>query len=171
MKQQNIEMTPETSAWYSENFPSARQGAKIAVETFCESLKDHPVAGMFSDPFTAHQFMLDVWKHAWRHSLVGIKGIFTAPELMLIIDIYNGTMLSAMHYNSNSLEVGISDSIALDGMDQKWKIDGPALVEKCRGLTPMQSLCLELWANGFWYGKEASANQDRDLKEYVKPLL
>ncbi|WP_333664715.1 hypothetical protein [Desulfobacter postgatei] len=166
MKQQNIEITPETFFWYAENFPSARQGMTIAVTAFRDSLEAHPVATMFSDPLTAHNFMLDVWKMAWRHSLVSMKGMFTARELSLLIDTHNGLAMSALHYSANTLAAGTSDSIALDGMAEKWEIDGPALIEKIHTLTPMQALCLEIWANGFWYGR----NQAKGLEDYVAQL-
>ena len=170
MKQQNIEIQEDTFAWYSSNFPSARQGVSIAVSAFHDALNSHPVAAMFSDPLTAHGFMADVWKQAWRHSLVSMKGLFTANELSLFIDTHNGLMLSALHYGSNTLAIGTSDSIALDDMDEKWQIDGLALIEKIHGLTPMQALCLEIWASGFWYG-EPGKDDDRSLAEYIKTLL
>ena len=170
MKQQNIEIQEETFAWYSSNFPSARQGVSIAVSAFHDALNSHPVAKMFSDPLTAHGFMLDVWKQAWRHSLVSMKGLFTDRELSLLIDTHNGLMLSAHHYDSNTLAVGTSDSIALDGMDQKWKIDAGQILDKIRSLTPMQSICLEIWSTGFWYGQDAD-REDRSLAEYIKTLL
>ena len=170
MKQQNIEIQEDTFAWYSSNFPSARQGVSIAVSAFHDALNSHPVAQMFSDPLTAHGFMMDTWKQAWRHSLVSMKGIFTAGELCLFIDTHNGLMLSALHYGSNTLAVGTSDSIALDGMDKKWGIDGKTLIEKIHTLAPMQAICLEIFATGFWYGQDAD-KEDRSLAEYIKTLL
>jgi hypothetical protein len=169
MKQQNIEIEESTFAWYSANFPTARQGMTIAVSAFRDALETHPVAQMFSDPLTAHGVMLDVWKQAYRHSLVSMKGLFTAGELCLFIDTHNGLMLSAHHYNSNTLAAGTSDSIALDGMDRKWEIDAGQILDKIRALTPMQALCLEIWATGFWYGQEPA--EDRDIQEYIKTLL
>jgi len=167
-KQQNIETSKETSDWYKENFPTARQGMSLAVDSFFDTMKDNPVAEMFQGKDSAHLFMMGIWKQMWQHSLAGIKGMFSGPELSLIIDIYNGTMLSPYHYGSNSLAVGISDSIALDGMAEKWEIDPASLLGKVKGLTPAQAICLEIWANGFWYGQKPEGG--RDFEKYVAQL-
>jgi len=172
-KQQNIEIPEETFAWYAANFPTARQGITSATAAFMDSLDKNPVAKMFADPLTAHEFLMGAWKQMWRHSLVSLKGVFTKSELCLIIDIYNGTMLSAWHYGSDTLAAQVSDSIALDSTAEKWEVSPDQISGKIKNLNPIQALCMEIFANGFWYGKKA---QEKDipadgLETYINQLL
>jgi hypothetical protein len=67
------------------------------------------------------------------------------------------------------LEAQVSDGIALDGLDQKWEVDGKALVEKVKTLTSFQQGVFEIWANGYWYAQ--TGKKLRDLEKYVGELL
>lgn len=167
-RQQSITLSDDVHTWFKDAFHSGRQGMTQVVDDFHATMKDNPVVGMFSDPITAHNFMLGTWAQMWRHFLVNTKGVFSEGELSLLIDIYNGTMLSPWHYGSNSLAACISDSIALDGVGEKWEVDAGTILGKVKALTPVQALCLELWANGFWYS--AIPKNGRDFAEYIKQL-
>jgi len=166
-KQQGIELSPGMLEFY-ESFPdlSGRQAMTSILDTAMGLLPCNPMTDMFSSPIQAHEFMLMAWKPIWRHSIAGVKGLFTKNELLLIIDIHNGHMVTFQTYGSNSLAVCISDSIVLDGVDEKWKVDPGSILEKAKSLTPIQAFCLELWANGYWYGRE----QEKDYNKYVTQL-
>jgi len=166
-KQQGIEISPVVSKWY-ETFPeiSGRQAMTTIVNQAMELIPCNAMTEMFRDPLQAHEFMLMAWKPIWRHSMAGMKGVFTTGELSLLVDIHNAHMVTVQTYGGNSLAVGISDSIALDGMAEKWDVDPALILEKARALTPIQAFCLELWANGFWYGTESP----KDFNEYVAKL-
>jgi len=167
-KQQNIEINPETAAWF-ETFPdmSGRQGMTQIIEDTAYLLPGNPMTAMFHDPVQAHSFMLGAWKNIWRHSLVGMKGLFTIGELSLFVDIHNGRMVTPQTYGGNCLAVGVSDSITLEGIDKKWGVDPAAILEKINGLTHIQAACLELWANGYWYG---ATSELRNFDKYIAQL-
>lgn len=50
-------------------------------------------------------------------------------ECALILDATNGTMFSDT-FSLSHLWAEIADAVSLDGLDQKWEVDGDALVAK-----------------------------------------
>ena len=169
MPQQNITLDETMIQWYDERWKNARQGITAAVVRFQSELDEHPVPTMFSDIETAHHFMIQTWKQMWRHSLASLKGVFTAGELSLFIDTHNGLILSPWHYGSNTLAVGTSDSIALDGTAEKWDVDPETIIDKIKSLTPAQALCVEIWACGFWVQMDDTL-EDSGFSEYINQL-
>jgi len=113
------------------------------------------------------RYVLDSFKSLHQRTLHEIAGRFTRGELMLMIDCFNATALTA-GIAGQHLELNCSDAIDLDNMDQKWEIDGGALKQKLSELTIYEAACLEIWANGFWYGGPGS--EGRDIEEYVAAL-
>ena len=69
-------------------------------------------------------------------------------EACLIVDSLNGSIMDAN--TAQVLWAGIADSIRLDGLDKKWDVDGPALVEKLQGLNVLQAMALVDAAERFW---------------------
>lgn len=72
----------------------------------------------------------------------------TMAEACLIVDSLNGSIMDAN--TAQVLWAGIADSIRLDGLDKKWDVDGPALVEKLQGLNVLQAMALVDAAERFW---------------------
>lgn len=59
----------------------------------------------------------------------------------------------------------MADSIQMEQLDKKWKVNGKAFVAKLQTLTIFELACLELWVQTFW-------NQDKhnNIEDYVKSL-
>ena len=165
--QQNIETSKPVSQWYGRHFPTTRRGMGEVVETVHSRLETNPAVEMFQGPGTALEFMLESWRYIWRHTLISMKGVFSEDELKLILDIHNSHMLTPIMYGSNALAVGISDSISLDNMAEKWAVGPAQIIERARSLNPIQAFCLEVWAVGFWYGRD----QAQGLNDYIKILI
>ncbi len=72
----------------------------------------------------------------------------TEGEASLIVDAMNGSITD--HYSYNLLWANISDAISLDGLDAKWQVDGAALVEKLRSLTPGAAMAVSDACERFW---------------------
>jgi hypothetical protein len=74
---------------------------------------------------------------------------FGPGECGLMIDTLNGSLFYP--YSINMLPAGIADAIELDRLDQKWEVDGAALVAKLEALDYFQRLAiidaLECWWN------------------------
>lgn len=64
----------------------------------------------------------------------------TAAEALLIADALNGTLWEP--HTIRLLWAGVDDAIRLDGLAEKWQVDGAALVAKLRALTPGQTVAV-----------------------------
>lgn len=83
---------------------------------------------------------------------------FSEPEASLIVDALNGT-LSEPH-TAHLLWAEIDDAIQLDQLDKKWGVDGPALVQRLRSLSPFEAMAVVDAAERFWL----SPNEDGVLR-------
>lgn len=63
----------------------------------------------------------------------------TAPEALLIADAGNGTAWDAQ--SARLLWAEVADALD-DGLAEKWRVDGPALVAKLRALSAGQALAV-----------------------------
>ena len=167
MRQQNIPIDPTTFGWYAENFQSARQAMATTIETVKHDLDNHPAAGLFPDQLQAMDFFLQSWRYIYRNALGQIRGMFTANELKLMIDIHNGHQVSPATYGSGLLCHAVSDAIALDAAHEKWEVDPEQIAEKCRSLPNILAMVMEMWAAGYWAENGAVS---RDLEVYVRQL-
>lgn len=84
-------------------------------------------------------------------------------EAMLICDALNGAATGETPASllTQLLVPEVQDAVALDHLDQKWEVDGSALVEKLKALGPVAILALIDAAERFWRavgdGEEAKA--------------
>lgn len=84
---------------------------------------------------------------------------FTPAEASLLCDALNGTI--AIPGVRPPLEHEVADAISLDGLDRKWDVDGPTLVEKLRRLDDAQALAVALAVRQWWN----LPTEDRSLDE------
>lgn len=79
-----------------------------------------------------------------------LRELLTPAELSAIIDIQNGHWY---HERLEAIEIwaNVEDGCRLDGLAEKWKIDGPALVEKLRGLDLLSVHALTDATQRFWH--------------------
>ena len=77
----------------------------------------------------------------------------TENEACLILDTLNGTWTGgfpggpeATRWAQNALIWEVSDAISLNGADQKWSVDGKALIAKLQALDGLARLALADWA-------------------------
>lgn len=82
------------------------------------------------------------------HERRNLRQLFSDGEIALLCDLMNGTMF-ADPYSVQFIAAEAQDGIALDQLDAKWKIDGPALIAKLKGLSYGSNLALidavQLW--------------------------
>lgn len=115
-------LTEKTNAWYKSNFENVNHGAAYTLEAMPE---------------------------LYGRTLRDLRGMFSAGELSLMLDVQNGCFLSPVAAGQH-LTANVEDGIALDRQDQKWKIDGAELVKKLHALKPFEIAMLEIWAGAFW---------------------
>lgn len=75
----------------------------------------------------------------------------TEKEACLIVDALNGIVLDVN--TVLFLWAKIEDSIKLDGLVEKWGVDGFVLVEKLQGLNTLQCMALVDATEKFWKAK------------------
>ena len=74
----------------------------------------------------------------------------TPAEAALIIDVQNSVLVQLEHWASQALAHQVEDGISLDGLAEKWQVDGEALVAKLAGLGDIACIALGDWAARFW---------------------
>lgn len=130
------------------------------------SAKFYPT--VFSSLNAGLEYTIDAFPALYRRTLYDLKGTFSHGELMLMVDVYNATMLTPGH---QMLCAQVSDGIALDHLDEKWEIDGAALNAKIAALPIFAAACLEIWANGFWHRQKQSEIIGKDFDSWLTQLL
>lgn len=134
-------LTPAAVDYYTSNFDSLNQGAEYVLHAF-------PVMA--------------------RRALAGLKGRFSSGELSIMLDVMNGTALTAI-VAGDTLTANVEDAIALDHLDEKWHVDKAEILKKMASLTPFETACLEIWARGFWAGDHYEGKGA--LEKYVGGML
>jgi hypothetical protein len=109
---------------------------------------------LFGNPNAGMEYIGDAFPSLYRYTLNALKGRFSRGELMLMIDVNNGLWLTPLMAGQH-MTAQVSDGIALDGLDEKWKIEGAALNRKVAAMTIFEAACLELWVQAFWKNLDA----------------
>ncbi|MDD5088078.1 MAG: hypothetical protein PHI18_04705 [bacterium] len=105
-------------------------------------------------------YVVEAWPTLYRRTLAGLRGQFTAAELSAMLDVSNGTYLTA-GLAGQHLPAEIAD---FPEAREKWGIDPAALASKIAVLTPFEICTLELWCQSYWDDPE------RNVGEYVAAL-
>ena len=111
-------------------------------------------------------YILEAFPGLYARTIHDLKGKFSHGELCLMVDVMNGTWLTA-GIAGQHLDLNVHDGIDLDHLDQKWGIDGSALNTKLEALSIFQVACLEIWIGAFWEGEY---DKKGALEKWVKQL-
>lgn len=84
-------------------------------------------------------------------AMEGARRKFSRGEQGMLIDIFNGTALTA-GFLGQHLGAQVEDSFILyPGMyEEKWGVKKTDMLEKIASLSPLEAALVELWAVGFW---------------------
>lgn len=125
----------------------------------------------FADLETGLGYAIESFPDLFRRSLHDLKGKFSRGELMLLVDVFNSTMLSPQ-LSGQHIIAQVADGCDLDHLNEKWEIDKKTMLAKLKALPVFSLACLEVWANGFWYRQGAETFQSaEDLEKWVGQLL
>lgn len=97
-------------------------------------------------PTTVVNAVADRYLQVVRRSLPAL----TSNEWMLVFDALNGLITWDSADRLAAIYANISDVIRVDGLDRKWSVDGPALVQKLRALSYGETIALVDVAERFW---------------------
>lgn len=126
-----------TEIWLTEAFGSKGAGAEYILEAACA---------------------------VQRRCIVDFKSLFSPDELKLMIDCFNGHILSPQSAGQ-SIKLSVSDSIIYDALDSKWGVDKATLLEKLEALPLPSRMFLEVWIKGFW-----EQHPKLTLETYISPM-
>ena len=99
---------------------------------------------------------LDRYFYALAAARRGLRERFSAGEQGLLLDVANGALFaspSAVGFIEHVVAAGI-----VDGLAEKWHVDGPALVGKLAALTYAEKLAL-IDAAERWWNRAARGEQ------------
>jgi hypothetical protein len=82
----------------------------------------------------------------YRRALAEVP--LTVNEACLIVDVLNGALMDAN--SARLLWAEVEDGISLNGLAEKWNVDGPALVKRLQALTSVQALAIVDAAERVW---------------------
>lgn len=90
----------------------------------------------------------------------------TVDEACLIVDALNGTIHDVR--SGVRFWIDVQDAIELEGLAEKWNVDGKALIEKLTALDELSCMAIVDAAERFWYGEKY---RDMDIREAVKKVF
>ena len=79
----------------------------------------------------------------------------TEAEASLVVDACNGILFEP--WSVSLLWATVDDAIRLEGLADKWGVDGPALVERLRGLSYCQTLAVVDAVERYWQAPDGEA--------------
>lgn len=89
----------------------------------------------------------------------------TVDEACLIVDSLNGTIHDV--WSAARFWIGVQDSIELDGLDEKWKVDGKALIAKLSELDETSCMAIVDAVERFWQNE----NYHKDVRAGVTKVF
>jgi hypothetical protein len=138
-------------------------GPKITAKSF------DFYAATFATTNAGTAYTLESFPALYRHTIVReLMSRFTRGELLLMLDVCNGLVLTPGMAGQHLL-ADVSDGIALDGLAEKWEIDGPALLTKLQALSIFQAHCLEIWCRAFW--EQSGKPESVSIERWIEQLL
>ena len=86
---------------------------------------------------------------ALRHARATLRTVFKANEVALILDVLNGPRLDDP-YHVAWITAEIEDGIRLNRLDEKWQVNGAALLDILAGLSYVEKCALADAAERWW---------------------
>jgi len=124
--------------------------------------QDQTFSGQIHDDLTLCWALLDRGRLAIREKL-------TRPEIMVLLDVLKGTAWDATVFPMwlrGGLSHMVSDGIALDGLDKKWQVTGPALLEKINNLEELETVALLDFCRDMWRQNDTPGHWDTELARF-----
>lgn len=83
---------------------------------------------------------------------------FSEPEASLIVDAMRGARTEP--HTVEVLWAGVDDAVRGESLDEKWDVDGAALVDRLRSLTPFGALTVADACERFWRRTDLSTGEN-----------
>lgn len=99
------------------------------------------------------EYILDAWPTLYARTLLDLRGKFTGNEIALLIDTFNGTMLTPQLAGQH-LILSAADSMELDRTDEKWNVEPKDFLTRLAALSHFERAVLELFVRAYWESDE-----------------
>lgn len=139
MKKVNITLTETDTQRISSLYPTQKEGLELCVRNYL-TVRDY--------------------------TLLELKGVFGREELIVLLDIYNGTMYDPTFTGSQFISIQLEDAEKFENAVSRHNADLKTMLEKVNKLTHAQALVLaeECWR--FWYASKKS-----DMDDFLNKML
>ncbi len=121
---------------------------------------------LFSNLHKGVTYALEIWPTLYKRTLIEMRGRFTADELTLIVEAFQGLNLNP-DIPGQFAGINVSNAIDLKRLEDKRSVNKKTLVKKIEGLTIFQTAALEIWASAYWQGKR---NKEIKLEKWIEGL-
>lgn len=105
---------------------------------------------------------------------LALPKIFTGPESKLLADALRGNDYDAPE-TIQAIASDVAEAIKYNGLDKKWKVNGPGLIEKLQQLDTLHQYAL-VDAVGSWWRPEDDSDsifwpeKSFDMRPYLSPI-
>lgn len=106
--------------------------------------------------------LLDTVAGRYHYLVVKKLPALSEPEWALIFDALNGVWHDQPQLAVSGLAHGIADAIAMDGLGDKWDVDGDTLVGRIEGMDAVEKLAVIDAAERWWSSDRLGADSFRD---------
>jgi len=113
-------------------------------------------------------YIVDMFQGLYRKTLIKIKGMFTAQDLHLLLDVTNGLILSPGFAGQHIL-ADVEDGITLARLDMHHKVNSAELLKKIGALSIPERALIEIWLKGYW--EQHGTDNAVSLEDYITPIL
>jgi len=124
--------------------------------------EDAPISAQIAEDLSLCWGLLD-------RGLATARAKLTQPEAKLLLDVQNGTLWDAYQlplWLHGGLMHQVSDGLVLDNLDEKWEIDGPALLTKIGAMTELETIALLDWCRWMWRHCDTAGHWDTELAKF-----
>ncbi|MGV8167511.1 MAG: helix-turn-helix domain-containing protein [Alkaliphilus sp.] len=94
--------------------------------------------------------MIDELFYLYQHGKNESKGLFTENEAMLIVDVFNATIISTSINPKDILLVTIKDSCAFFQLDEKWNVNKEKLIDTINNMNTLQAYATIKQTQKYW---------------------
>lgn len=100
--------------------------------------------------------------HRYYALLARALPAFAEPEASLLVDALNGIITEP--HSAHLLWANVEDA-QREGLAEKWGVDGLALVQRLRALTPFEALAVADAAERYWQGPYRQSDMTAALRQ------
>ncbi|MFH0825272.1 MAG: hypothetical protein V2B18_21180 [Pseudomonadota bacterium] len=114
------------------------------------------------------EYILDAFPTLYARTLLDLRGKFSGNEVALLIDAFNGTMLTPQLAGQHVI-MSAADSMELDRTDEKWNVEPKDFLARLQALSHFERAVMEIFVRAYWESPETGdgLKNPGSLEEWV----